>query len=112
MRTARFRRGARLAAWLLLFWVGVDLSNSSICALDQEGSSAQATSTSEESTSAPVPSHATPAHFDDCFCCSHCVDVSRLHGLVELASVNGYLPLPLQTPAAASTRNTDHPPRA
>lgn len=63
---------------LLLLWTAVDLSSASLCALDNEAQdvvpfAADAQLQDGELPLAPVP--APPAHIDDCFCCSHCVEV-------------------------------------
>lgn len=62
---------------ILLLWTVADLSNSSLCALESEGAGAFTAASSAPGGSVvttKVPSQ-TPTHIDDCFCCSHCVDV-------------------------------------
>lgn len=76
MRWWRLSRLAQTVSMLLLFWTAADLSNASLCALENEGTWPVAVSTSttviDSSSQVPVP---LPPHIDDCFCCSHCVDV-------------------------------------
>lgn len=58
---------------LLLVLTAADVTNSIACALDGEDWLLLAATTLDQ------PSSSTPdqssAHVDDCFCCSHCVDV-------------------------------------
>ena len=67
----------RAVVVLLLAWTAADLANASLCALD---SSEFAT----ESPQLPSGDHGTlptqepQRHVDDCFCCSHCVDVAAV----------------------------------
>ena len=74
-----FRRLARLAAVVLLAWTGVDLIATQLCAADSvvlaTGSSGAVT-IQPDASSESDPTRGTPrAHVDDCFCCSHCVNV-------------------------------------
>ena len=81
MRWWRHSRLAQTVAMILLLWTAADLTNASLCALENEAtgfSSVGTTATQIVDTSssqAPVPA---PPHIDDCFCCSHCVDVQVL----------------------------------
>lgn len=81
MRWWRHSRLARAVAMILLLWTGADLTNASLCALDSDQIGATfsreyALTVSAESTN-PTPSQPSH-HIDDCFCCSHCVDVQVL----------------------------------
>ena len=62
---------------LLLLWTAADLSNASLCALDNEGQPMQLSTecASLDSSDTQVPDQTPQRHIDDCFCCSHCVDV-------------------------------------
>ena len=62
---------------LLLLWTAADLSNASLCALDNEGQPMQLSDehASLGSSDAQVPDSTPERHIDDCFCCSHCVDL-------------------------------------
>jgi hypothetical protein len=78
MRWWRRNRLVQAVVMLLLLWTAADLSNASLCALDNEGTEAVSLSaiTVRSGTSdAPVPDKTPQQHIDDCFCCSHCVDV-------------------------------------
>ena len=70
MRPVQFRTLMRAAAVLLLLLVSLDLSNPALCALDTEKGATAGTESDHESPRAP--------HVDDCFCCSHCVDVTAV----------------------------------
>lgn len=70
---------------VLLLWTAADLTNSSLCALDAEDThpaasadTATASLQSDREAPAPLPVHSDAPHVDDCFCCSHCVEVSSL----------------------------------
>jgi hypothetical protein len=68
---------------ILLLWTGADITNSSLCALEQE----QDAPFSQPNGGATLDARSTPLlpavpdapHIDDCFCCSHCVEVQD-HG--------------------------------
>ncbi len=93
----------RLICGLLLTWTAVDLSASSVCLLDRGKSVALASHIGplldDSATQAPAPA----AHMDDCFCCSHCVNVSD--------ATTPVLPEPAPTPCAppAINRPVDSP---
>ena len=90
MRWWRHSRLVRTVAMILLLWTAADLSNASLCALDNEGANAGplgSGTTLQDGSSAPGPAQ-LPQHIDDCFCCSHCVDV------------HVFLPATLVTPVA------------
>jgi len=79
-----WRRSAlsRVVALTILLWTGADLSNSSLCALENEGAAAPASAgpgsiggTIVDGTTPQAPQPVS-GHVDDCFCCSHCVDVA------------------------------------
>ena len=76
MRWWRHRPLAQTVSLLLLLWTAADLSNASLCALENEGTwpVAVGTCTTVSDSSGQVPVPLTP-HVDDCFCCSHCVDI-------------------------------------
>lgn len=66
---------------LLLLWTAADLSSASLCALDNEGTGGlpySAAASLQESSTGRVPDQTPQQHIDDCFCCSHCVDVQAL----------------------------------
>lgn len=72
----RQRRLVRTIVIALLLWTAADLSNASLCALENEGTGAFQVSTGTtllDSSDGQVP--AQVPHVDDCFCCSHCVEV-------------------------------------
>ena len=66
---------------ILLLWTTADLTNGSLCALENEGGApasagpASVSGTIVDGTTPQAP-QPVPAHVDDCFCCSHCVDVT------------------------------------
>src|SRR5690348_16402644 len=75
-----FRRSglARVFAMALLLWTAVDLANANACSLDNEGlpGTTQASQLISAGSSTTLPTDL--AHVDDCFCCSHCVNVQGI----------------------------------
>ena len=73
---------SRTVALTILLWTAADLSNASLCALDNEdavpfGSSVGLVLMLNDARTPQVPPSA-PAHVDDCFCCSRCVEVTAV----------------------------------
>ena len=65
-------------AMLLLLWTATDLSNASLCALDNEDASpVQASVMLADGSASHLPVQPVQ-HIDDCFCCSHCIDVQAV----------------------------------
>ncbi len=82
---ARWRRSliVRTVVVVLLLWTAADITNTSLCALEQEQDGPLAASTSDVATfgarsTLPLPVAPEAPHIDDCFCCSHCVEVADL----------------------------------
>ncbi len=65
---------SRLLACLLLAWTAIDLAVPSLCALEDELRTVSVAGQAVAPSSDAAPD-AQPSHVDDCFCCSHCVDV-------------------------------------
>jgi len=103
MSKARFRAAMRVAVVILLTWTSLDLSADlkglNVCALDQHRlteaplprSGVEIDSSTDTSDVPAEPD----AHFDDCFCCSHCVEptsaylpLEALHALEPLREVS------------------------
>lgn len=81
MRSWRHSRVVHAVVMLLLLWTAADLGNASLCALDNEGKDSfpmGAATTSTPNSADHVPPQTPQRHIDDCFCCSHCVDVQVL----------------------------------
>lgn len=81
MRSVVARRLVHVVALLLLLWTATDLTSPSLCALDDEGTSQTTASddlSMQDGSSPAGPRPALPPHIDDCFCCSHCVDVPAM----------------------------------
>jgi hypothetical protein len=87
---------------ILLLWTAADLANSSLCALDNEGMGSfpiDAATTLTADSGENVPPQVPQPHIDDCFCCSHCVDVQVVSpSLVALPAILESRPLVLATP--------------
>ena len=104
----------RATAWLFLAWTAVDLGVPSLCALDQEREPPRMYSASGR-IDAPSTSETTPdapVHVDDCFCCSHCVNVSALHTLESLSIARTDIALRPDGGPVAAGYPPYHPPRA
>jgi len=91
MLSERFRTVMRVAVVILLTWTSVDLSADlrglEFCALDQERSYEALTTISGPWVEGPSGTSDIPVnpetHFDDCFCCSHCVKPMSIHVPLE-----------------------------
>ena len=74
----------RVAVLVLLFQTGLDLSNAALCALDSERFRLAGCATStvgslgDDRSQPSQPQPSKPAHVDDCFCCSPCVDAEPI----------------------------------
>ena len=90
-----FAATVRLTAILLLAWTAVDLTATQLCPADGQ---ARPFAVSERSSKMLAPSRPTtpvaPAHVDDCFCCSHCVNVGVLVPVSATAATTGCDPVP------------------
>ena len=103
---------ARAAAWLLLALVALDLGNPSLCALDQEVPSTPLSAAALDARPTGDSAPARPVHIDDCFCCSHCVDVASAPGPAKLSWAGIRLPLPTDAVPLPTAYPPYHPPRA
>lgn len=115
VRFGQFGRLVRATAWVFLSWTAVDLGVPSVCALDQEDESLKIHSSSERVAPASTPHDGTPeapVHVDDCFCCSHCVNVTAIHTPATLALVGTDVALPSDSVPVAAGYPPYHPPRA
>ena len=101
MRCWRRTSVSRALVFAILLWTAIDLSNSSLCALDNEGAASSTVATPatagaavlDGGSSSSVPPAQSP-HIDDCFCCSHCVEVAGL-APAHAATIAGSLKMPL-----------------
>lgn len=111
MRLLKRSALARGLALVLLMWTAVDLTNTSLCALDQEDSQPRHACTTLAPHFCDVqPSSSAPVHVDDCFCCSHCVNGVAL---VSLPAAMLFLPVPTERASALRllSRLLDHSPQ-
>jgi hypothetical protein len=97
----------------LLLWTAADIANSNLCALDQDvppATQALGLTADRDSTPANPVAPEAPLHVDDCFCCSHCVEVQELGPrlLSVRLSSNADVP-PLASPRIFGVR-LYHPP--
>lgn len=109
MRSPSFRRAARLFAAVLLLWTAADLLGHGLCVHDHEPIGVFAEPGYRSPSSDESTGHVL---FDDCFCCSHVVDVKHpfhLGLLFDIAWTFAEDTLASPRPAAASLY---HPPLA
>lgn len=122
----------RWCATVLLLWTAIDMMAPGLCALEREHDeavvadataapaepSAPAASGREAATMAvdqalPPSGDSTPApHVDDCFCCSHCVDVWRLDAVAAPADLVQHFVVRQQHPVDNVPPPPYHPPLA
>lgn len=112
MSWVRFRTTARTVAWVLLAWVAVDLGVPNLCALEREQGFASAGSSTVIAPADDGGTPPPPAHVDDCFCCSHCVDMTRLSGAVTPPLAETRIVLPPAAIPFPFGLSLYHPPRA
>ena len=112
--TGRFRNLVRATAWLFLAWTAVDLGVPSLCALDHEPERPRIYSSSAlmDARSSNETSPDAPVHVDDCFCCSHCVNVTPMHCPEILTIARTDTALPSDSAPVAAGYPPYHPPRA
>lgn len=94
----------RWCATVLLVWTAVDMMAPGLCALEREHDDVAVAAVGAEAgafdaaggvrarvapdETLPPAGDSTPApHVDDCFCCSHCVDVWRLDAVAAPADL-------------------------
>ncbi len=112
MHSARFGAAVRAVAWVLLAWVALDLGVPSLCALDREG---QSTPLSSTAIYTPAGDNGMPdqsVHIDDCFCCSHCVNVASVSDIATPLLVDNRSLPPLTRSLFLAAYPPYHPPRA
>ena len=111
MFSVRFCAIARAVALLLLALVALDLGNPSLCALDQAAPLMPVSAATLDQRPTDDSGPAGPVHIDDCFCCSHCVDVSSIAAPSPLAWAASDLPLPRDRAPFTTASPLYHPPR-
>jgi hypothetical protein len=111
MRWLCHHRLSHAVALVLLLWTAVDLSNSSLCSLDNESlvgvTGAGLILTVRADDSLPVDA---PFHVDDCFCCSHCVEPSLHPSVTVVMDIVVRDPLPAGMAPVGFGSPLYHPP--
>ena len=113
----RHSRFVQIIALTILFWTAADITNSGLCALEQEQTTPVAHSDllshfeTLKSTTTPG-TNAETSHVDDCFCCSHCVQFGV--ATVSIADSGPSLTVFVSVPAIPNTYGAPpfHPPIA
>ena len=111
MRSPQFRRIVRAVALTFLAWTAVDLGVPTLCALDNELPQAYTSAPTIHTPSNEGGTPSRPVHIDDCFCCSHCVNVTALAAPAGLALAIQAPPLPAEFLPVALGYPPYHPPR-
>jgi hypothetical protein len=88
MRWWRHSALSRAVALIFLLWTATDLSNPSLCALDKDDAAPVGAASAVQGSTPPVAPQPASPHIDDCFCCSHCVDVARCLPADEVTIAN------------------------
>lgn len=68
----------RWCATVLLLWTAIDVMAPGLCALEREHEESAAAAVAPDPGLPPANDSTSAPHVDDCFCCSHCVDIWRL----------------------------------
>ena len=112
VRRLRHSFWSKLAALFILSWTIVDLSNASLCAQDRSDGPMASTALSlsigvDSRTSVPQ----TPvSQIDDCFCCSHVVDVATVQPDARPIQSSLLVPTPASVKPHLFGRSLFHPP--
>jgi hypothetical protein len=112
------RRGRRLVlrwcAIVLLLWTAIDVMAPGLCALEREheDSTSAAATIAPDRALPPVGDSTSAPHVDDCFCCSHCVDIWRLDAVAAPADLVQRFVIHGQRPADHVPPPPYHPPLA
>ena len=98
-------RIARVVAVILLTWTGADLVNAQLCAADQVPATSQAAA--QHDSERPD----RPAPVDDCFCCSHTVQLSVVLLSDSLEVLQDRVNILRGVASSYRTLPLDHPPQ-
>ena len=105
----------RVAALLLLFMTGLDLSMdiSSVrfCAIDAERNQASGSSEAAVTTASHHSEQGKTPHVDDCFCCSACVNVTPIAIPIEVSLIPAAPVPPVARQLPLLSRFLFHPPQ-
>lgn len=111
----RHNRLVQAVTIVMLLWTAADLANSGLCALENEdprstAPAAPGASALDQDAGNRIPPRPARPHIDDCFCCSHCVELHDLvPALVSLPVDREVPPLVLAAPRHFGSR-LYHPP--
>ena len=100
----------RCTALVMLAWVAVDLADTGLCALDKRPLAVAASLAALDARANPP---LAPVNLiDDCFCCSHCVDVSVSSALQPFYQLSVDLPHAVDVRPLSSITQSYRPPRS
>jgi len=110
-----FRRSRpvfRLFAIALVLWAGVDMTNPSLCALDNERATCAPVSRTmlKADWRAHPDGNAARPHIDDCFCCSHCLEPGQIVAPDAVTALADRLPAVATQPRFQDLPAVYHPP--
>ena len=117
-RVMGLRGGRRLVlrwcATVLLLWTAIDMMAPGLCALEREHdeSVVSAATVAPDQALPPAGDSTSAPHVDDCFCCSHCVDIWRLDAVGAPADLVQRFVVHEQRPADYVPPPPYHPPLA
>ena len=104
-RSTTFHQIASVAAAVILAWTAADLGR--ICPLDEEGFPSPV----EQSSQDQLPTGSEDVHFDDCFCCSHCVRPSVSFSLIQGTQIQPFDFAVRWDAPSVTPRDFFHPPK-
>ena len=99
---------ARVVAVLLLLWTAADIVNAQMCASDQQPlPTASVLRVGDSPASGQIP-----ASVDDCFCCSHTVQIATVQVSTPALLPRERTAEPEPVFHSITDRQVDHPPQA
>lgn len=97
---------------LLLTWTAADLTNTALCALDGSALPISAGTADFAQNPGSDSTQKVPPHIDDCFCCSHCVEVWALFPVFDVPGRPPSASYALSPPPHVPAAPPYHPPKA
>lgn len=111
MQSIRTGRVARIVAVFFLLWTAVDLTNSSVCAIDQQPASGLARRESTVLTTAGSAQTAPNGGAEECFCCCHHIVSTAAWVPTPQVDVAQRVSLPPVDQVRVLQARLDHPPQ-
>ena len=104
---------ARVTALVLLAWTAIDLTATQVCPAEGVVPAVAVGELMLAALPGTVPANpGQPSHIDDCFCCSHCVNVSELQSITVIGAITAWQSAPAVRILIADGHPLYHPPQS